>query len=109
MRLSHPLIMVTLVGFPLLSLLFVGCGDDGGDAPSAADVAPSDRGQLDGASSPAPAITGEPRGACAVGDVTGLFEIVYGKNFSYFSGDVNAFPTPAAPPEELLATGACTV
>ena len=109
MRLSRPLIVAPLVGLLLLSLHLVGCGDDGGDAPSAADAAASDLGQADEASGPDPVITGEPRGACAVGDVTGLFEIVYGKNFSYFSGDVSAFPKPAVPPEELLATGACTV
>ena len=40
MRLSRPLIVAKLVGLLLLSLHLVGCGDDGGDAPSAppADV-----------------------------------------------------------------------
>ena len=90
----------------------VGCGDseDSDPAPVGADVTDS----ADGASllpgEDASLISeGSLRGACAVGDVTGLFEVVYGKNFSYFSGDVSAFPTPAVAPEELLATGPCTL
>lgn len=92
-----------------MSLL--GCGEateaEPAVTPTDATVS-TDDGQLPLGDGAGVVLEGVPRGACAVGDVTGLFEVVYGKNFSYFSGDVNAFPVPTAPPEELLATGACT-
>ena len=93
------------------SLGLLACGEDS----SSSSASPGDAAQVaDGGTGGSDAdgsalLEGTPRGPCAVGDVTGLFEIVYGKNFSYFSGDVSAFPTPAVAPEELLATGACTV
>jgi hypothetical protein len=55
------------------------------------------------------ALEGTLRGPCAPVDLTGFFEVVYGKNFSYFSGDVGTLPPPMAEPELLLATGSCSV
>jgi hypothetical protein len=98
-----------------MSLLWVslaGCGEEREphSVPTSSDAAvTADDGQVASGDSPDGALEGTPRGACAVGDVTGLFEVVYGKNFSYFSGDLSEFPSPVVAPEELLATGACTV
>jgi hypothetical protein len=101
-----------MLSISLLWFSVAACGEEGeaADASSASDTSvAANEDQAASGDSASVALEGSPRGACGVGDVTGLFEVVYGKNFSYFSGDVNAFPLPAVAPEELLATGSCTV
>ena len=94
-----------------LCLMVVGCGDESEPASTgspSADVSSADGASGESDSGGDPGI-GVLRGACATGDLAGLFEVAYGKNFSYVSGEVNASPMPVAASEELLATGPCTV
>jgi hypothetical protein len=99
-----------------LLLLAASCAGDGGSDVAPGDVQPQpdaggtaavDQGSGDGVEDTT--LEGMMRGPCAAVDLTGFFEVVYGKNFSYFSGEVSAFPAPMAEPEVLLATGSCTV
>lgn len=108
---SHWLTPTTLATC-LVCFSLAACGEDGGAAAgtgSSDSTAAASDGAVTGSDGAVTHQEGSPRGPCGVGDVTGLFEVVYGKNYSYFSGDVNAFPVPVAAHEELLATGACTL
>ena len=89
-------------------LLAAGCAEEPSPAPqadlgglAALDVAPAD-----GAEAP---LEGALRGGCGAGDLAGFFEVVYGKYASYFGGEISAFAAPFSPPEDLLATGPCTL
>jgi hypothetical protein len=94
------------------TLLLAKCGGEPSAAPEAdagwtlsSDVAP-DGATGDVAEAP---LKGTLRGACGAGDLAGFFEVVYGKYTSYFSGEIGALPAPVSTPQELLATGPCTL